>query len=261
MRRRFSRGLQYQVSYTWSHAIDNQSDVFEGLRTDPRTRAFALSTFTRQFDARVDRGNANFDQRHNLVFNVIWDIPAPNFGARWANTLLEGWTLSIIGAHRSGFPITVISSVAPDITTGLSNNRLDFLGGPGQSFNLSSPTPVPGGVQWLDPNLFQPAVGHVGNVGRGAIKGPGFWNYDFAVLRDIGISEAIRLQFRAEFYNVFNHPNLSAPVTSFLDPRTGSVNPDFGKAYYGLNRTHSRFGDLPLENPSRRIQVGLRLEF
>ena len=262
LRRRFSRGLQYQVSYTWSHAIDNQSDVFEGLRTGPQTRDFALATFTRQFDALVDRGNANFDQRHNLVLNAIWDLPAPSFGAPWVNTLLEGWTLSMIGAHRSGFPITVISSIAPDITTGLRNNRLDFLGGPGQPFNLSSPTPVPGGVQWLDPNLFQPAVGHVGNVGRGAIKGPGGWNYDFAVLRDIGISEAIRLQFRAEFYNVFNHPNLSAPVTTyFSDPFLGIVNPDFGKAYYGLNRSHSRFGDLPLENPSRRIQFGLRLEF
>jgi len=223
-----------------------------------------LATFTRQFDARVDRGNANFDQRQNLVFNTIWDLPKPRMRTPWANEILGGWTVSVIGAYRSGFPVTVISnSILADPTTGFLNNRLDFLGGHGESLNLPSPTPVPGGVQWLDPALFRPAVGHVGNVGRGAIRGPGFWNYDFAVLRNIRLSEGgARLQFRAEFYNLFNHANLSAPVTAFLsDPVSGTVNPDFGKAYYGLDRTFSRFGDLPLENPSRRIQLGLRLEF
>jgi hypothetical protein len=145
---------------------------------------------------------------------------------------------------------------------GLLNNRLDFTGAPGQSYNLSHPAAVPGGVQWLDPSLFRAAAGHVGNVGRGAIRGPGFWNYDLALLRDIAITEGKQLQLRIEFYNVFNHANLSAPVTTyFSDPFLGVVNPDFGKAFYGLNRNHSRFGDLPLENPSRRIQLGLRIEF
>jgi len=250
------------VSYTYSHAIDNQSDIFEGVRTDPRTGAFALSTFTRELDARVDRGNANFDQRHNLVFNAIWDLGTPGFHAFWARKLLEGWTVSVIGAYRSGFPVTAISFSHEDSTT-LRNNRLDFLGDEDQQGHLSPAKPVPRGVQWLDPNLFRPAVGRVGTLGRGAIKGPGFWNYDFALLRSIPIRESgIRLQFRAEFYNLFNHPNLSAPVTTyFLDPFSQSVNPDFGKAYYGLNRTFSRFGDLPLENPSRRVQFALRLQF
>ena len=263
LRRRFSHGLQYQASYTWSHAIDNQSDIFEGVPTDPRTGAFALAGFTRQLDARVDRGNADFDQRHNLVVNAIWDIPKPPVGAGWVDHLLGHWTLSLIGAHRSGFPVTVIgNSFLADPVTGLLNNRLDFIGAPGESYNLSHPTPVPGGVQWLDPSLFRPAVGHVGNVGRGAIRGPGFWNYDFALLRDIPISEGARLQFRAEFYNVMNHANLSAPVTTYLsDPSLGIVNPDFGKPYYGLNRTYSRFGDLPLQNSSRAIQLGLRIAF
>jgi hypothetical protein len=250
LRRRFSRGLQYQVSYTWSHAIDNQSDVFEGVPTDPRTREFALATFTRAFDARVDRGNANFDQRHNLVFNVIWDIPTPNFGAQWPRQILGGWTVSLIGAHRTGFPVTVIGNNGIDSTTGLANNRVDLVGSP----YLSAAPPVPGGVQFLDPSAFAVAESGVGNLGRGAIEGPGSWNYDFALLRSVALTEAIGLQFRTEFYNVFNHANLSRPVSLFGDP-------DFGKAYYGLNRTHSRFGDLPLENPARRVQFGLRLSF
>jgi hypothetical protein len=259
LRHRFSRGLQYQASYTWSHAIDNQSDIFQGPRTGPGIQDFALATFTRQFDTQVDRGNADFDQRHNLVLNAIWDIPSPQVRVRWANWFLQRWTASVIGAHRSGFPITVIGNNGIDIN-GLANNRLDLVAG--QTARFSHPVPVPGGVQWLNPNAFQLPQSSVGNSGRGAFEGPGSWNYDFALLRSIALTESgIRLQFRAEFYNLLNHANLSSPISGLLDPATGAVNPNFGKAYYGLNQTFSRFGGLPLENPSRSIQFGLRLEF
>jgi hypothetical protein len=263
LRRRFNRGLQFEVSYTWSHAIDNQSDVFEGTTTDPRTGLFALAGFTKELDAKVDRGNADFDQRHNLVSNAIWEIPAPRFANSWLDRLLEHWTISLIGAHRSGFPVTVIAnSLFADPQTGLLNNRLDFIGAPGQSYTPSDPVPVAGGVQWLDPTLFRPAVGHVGNVARNAIKGPDFWNYDAAIIREIQASERTHLQFRAEFYNAFNHANLSAPVTTYLlDPTQHTLNPDFGKAFYGLDAGHSRFGALPLGSASRTIQLGLRITF
>jgi hypothetical protein len=259
LRRHFSRGLQFQISYTWSHAIDNQSDIFQGPRTGPGPQDFALASFTRQFDAQVDRGNADFDQRHNLVLNAIWDIPTPDLNARWAKWLVQGWTASLIGAHRSGFPITVIGNNGIDIN-GIANNRLDLI--PGQTPLLSHPSPVPGGVQWLNPNAFQLAQSGVGNSGRGAFEGPGSWNYDFALLRSIALTESgIRLQFRAEFYNLFNHANLSSPVSALIDPATLSVNPNFGKAYYGLNQTFSRFGELSLGSPSREIQLALRVEF
>jgi hypothetical protein len=107
----------------------------------------------------------------------------------------------------------------------------------------------------MNPKSFQLAVGHVGNVGRGAIAGPGFWNYDFAVLRNIALTDSgVRIQFRGEFYNVFNHANLSTPFSE-LD------GPYFGQAFYGLNPPFSRFGDLSLASPSRSIQLGLRIEF
>jgi hypothetical protein len=132
---------------------------------------------------------------------------------------------------------------------------VDFLGGP-----VRVPGEVLRGVQFLNPNVFRVAQDHLGSLGRGAIAGPGFWNYDFALLRSINISDRLRLQFRAEFYNLFNHPNLSVPVTQYAQD-DGSFNPQFGQSYYGLNRTYSRFGDLPLENPSRRIQFALRISF
>jgi Carboxypeptidase regulatory-like domain len=255
LRRRFSRGLQAQVSYTYSHAIDNQSDVFEGPRLGPAPNDFAVATFTRQFDPRVDRGNADFDQRHNLVFNAVWEPPVPRFRFRWPNRLLGGWSTSVIGAYRSGFPLNVIGAES-DPATGLRNNRVDFLGGSARAGQA-----VPGGVQFLNPDAFGLAQGRVGTLGRGSIAGPGFWNYDFALLRNISRRESgARVQLRAEFYNLLNHANLSVPVTQYAT-NDGSTNPAFGYAYYGLNRSYSRFGDLALENPSRRIQLAIRISF
>jgi hypothetical protein len=111
--------------------------------------------------------------------------------------------------------------------------------------------------------LFRPAFDEVGNLGRGSIKTPGFWNYDFGVLRNVSLKENLQIQFRAEFHNLFNHANLSIPVTQYIDPTSdaGDRNPAFGQAYFGLNRVFSRFGDLSLENPSRRVQFALRLQF
>jgi hypothetical protein len=261
LRRRVSRGLQYQVSYTYSHAIDYQSDLFEGVVTGLGPRDFAVTTFTREFEPRLDRGNANFDQRHNLVLSATWNLLPPRVGARWANRLLQGWGVSVIGAYRSGFPVTAIGFTSDPSTT-LENNRVDFSGAPGQPFNLPHPTPILDtgtrnvkGVQWLDPSQFAGPMDHVGNVGRGAIKGPGFWNYDFALLRNIALTDrGLRMQLRAEFYNLLNHANLSPPISLLSDSR-------FGQAFYGVNEPFSRFGDLSLASPSRRIQLGLRIEF
>ena len=254
LRHRYSRGLQYQLSYTYSHAIDNQSDIYEGIRTLPPPASPVLASFTSPLDARVDRGNANFDQRHNLVFNAIWDLPVPDLRTAFLNRLLRAWAIGFIGAYRSGFPLTVISDIS-DYITQFRNNRVNFIGTPGQNGYLSPAPPVTGGVQWLDPQQFAPVVDQVGTLGRGAIKGPGFWNYDFALMRNFGFSrDKIRLQFRAEFYNLFNHANLSQPVTFY-----GADG--FGQARYGLNPTYSRFGDLPLSSPSRTIQFGIRVQF
>ena len=255
VRRRFSRGLQFQASYTYSHAIDNQSDIFEGIRVGPNSGQVVLPRFSRQFDARVDRGNANFDQRHNLIFNAIWDLPQHPSGRQFTQWLLNGWTTSVIGAYRSGFPVTVLGGIAP----GLRNNRADFIG----AEPVISRRAVDGGVQWLDPSEFRNAVNHVGTLGRGGLPGPGFWNYDFALLKNVkALDGRVRFQFRTEFYNAFNHANLSVPVTLLFTSVTSTIrNPNFGQAYFGRSPTFSRFGELPLANPARRIQLGLRIQF
>jgi hypothetical protein len=187
--------------------------------------------------------------------NAIWEAPVPHFQSPWPNRLLGGWSVSTIAAYRSGFPVTAIG-LDYDFETGLRNNRLDFLRGNTRAMGEA----VPGGVQFLNPNVFELAQGHIGSLGRGAISGPGFWNYDFALLRSVTLGETVNLQFRAEFYNLFNHANLSAPVTQYTLPDC-TTNPQFGQAYYGLNQSYSRFGGLPLENSARRIQLAIRIRF
>jgi hypothetical protein len=87
------------------------------------------------------------------------------------------------------------------------------------------------------------------------LASPGFWNSDFAVLRQFTAREGrVKAQLRLEFYNVFNHANLSFPTAALSDP-------SFGQAYYGIIGGISRFGDLPLESGARRMQIGLRISF
>jgi hypothetical protein len=252
VRQRVARGLQYQLSYTWSHAIDNQSDLLEGIRLGPDQLSAAVATFTRALDPRFDRGSANFDQRHSFVINWIWDIPGVR--GRW-DKVFSGWSVSGIGAHRSGFPITAIASQDPTdprfTSPGLRFNRLDVVGDPGARPRVD----VPGGRQWLFRQDFQLVRDRPGTLGRNALAGPGSWNYDMAVMRTFAIRESrARVQIRAEFYNLFNHANLLPPVSDFSAT-------DFGVSYAGRSRTFSRFGELPLDSPSRRIQFAVRIRF
>jgi hypothetical protein len=198
-------------------------------------------------DPRIDRGNANFDQRHNFTVNAIWDVPAPHsrFGV-----LLRGWSISGIAGIRSGFPITVISSILPT-ASGLLNNRVDLVHDP----NSHSKPDVDGGRQWLLKQDFLTDPGRPGSLGRNALPGPGSWNCDLAAMRNFSFRDSrLRVQVRGEFYNAFNHANLAPPVSDFSQPH-------FGVSYAGWTQPFSRFGELPLGTVSRRIQLALRFNF
>jgi hypothetical protein len=257
LRRRFSGGLQFGISYTYSHAIDNQSDIVEGIRIGLRgAEEVSVAAFTRPFDSRVDRGSANFDQRQNLVLHALWDLPRLVPDRSRLARIGQGWTLSLIGAYRSGFPVTLLGFLSTLVSpNNLLFNRVDFVGSADRGGRLASPVPVPGGVQWLDRSAFRPAPDRVGTLGRGAVPGPGFWNHDLALIRHFRPREGhVRLQFRIELYNLLNHANLSPPVPVYVEE-------DFGRAYYGRARSLSRFGELPLDSPARRVQLALRLHF
>jgi hypothetical protein len=255
------RFVQAQAAYAWSHAIDNQSDPLRGDFFDLKftgisqaASSTASASFTRQFDSRSDRGNSDFDQRHNLVFFSIWDVPRALQTSK-LGWMLRDWKVSQLAAVRSGLPFTVNvpSPFAPDRPL-LYNNRADLV-----SPDVFLNSPGEGGRQVLNPAAFRaPAAGTLGTLGRNALAGPGFFNLDLSVSRSFPLAqlgEAGRLTFRADGFNVLNHANLNNPE-SFL------TSSNFGVASYGRLGVASAFPAIaPLNETARQVQLIVRVEF
>jgi hypothetical protein len=248
-----------QASYTWSHSIDNQSEPLAGTFVDFNTFQGAqtsgapfTSTFTRQFDSSADKGNSDFDQRQNLVFFFTYQTGTTGLPHRW-NGFLRNWTISSLGAVRSGLPFTVYAS--PSGTEFLLNERADLV----YPQQASISQPVNGGRLLLNAGAFaSPGPNLIGNSGRNAFTGPGLFNTDASISRAFvfpTLRESLRLTVRADFYNVFNHANLNNPESGF-----GAS--DFGVALFGRREVNSGFPLLaPLNETARQTQLLLRIEF
>jgi hypothetical protein len=272
LRYRTSRAF-LQASYTWSHTIDVQSDALAGdffnlnftaIGTGSSTNGRA--TYARQFDPNADRGNADFDQRHNFVAQGYW-FPAPLFSgskfflsseARW---LLRDWNLGGLLAIRSGFPYNLLGTTNADPNVGgglIESNRPDLID-PAHAREYQ-PNPSFGGVTLLNAAAFKnAAISTLGNVGRNAFTGPGFYNLDLAVGRSFPLpwlGEGSRLNFRADAFNVLNHANLGNPDTLLTSPT-------FGVATFGRQASQGNgFPTLsPLNETPRQIQLSVRIQF
>jgi hypothetical protein len=279
------RRSYFQGAYTWGHSIDNQSDPLTGTFGDlqlAQTNANAtngLATFSRQFDSRLDRGSSDFDQRHNLVVYGVQEIglqPTPG----WRGIILSDWQVSSIAGFRSGFPIdlTVGSGLSECPGTGAGSAYEIFRRRPslvpGKSPYLAQRMAVPGGFILLDASAFcDPGYSQEGNLGRNSLVGPGFWNADLSLAKSVRFGERTKLQFRADFFNVFNHANLGSPYTlasvgssscavgGFTIVPCGTSQ-TFGQALLGRQGVQPSFPSLtPLDQLARQIQLQLKLTF
>jgi hypothetical protein len=254
------RSVDFQAAYTFSHAIDNQSDAligdffnlnFTDITNPAGTKNF--SAFARMFDSSGDRASADSDQRHNVF--LLWDWRSPSL-----SRIFGGWNFAGLAAFRSGFPFSVLSvnSIYAFGSGQVEDQRADLVL-PGNGF-LPQRTPVNGGVQILNPKAFAQSVdpGVVGNTGRNAFRGPGLYNSDISVSRSFAIPhfrEGSHLTLRADAFNVLNHANLNNPVNLISDPQ-------FGIATYGRQGVQSGFpAAAPLNETARQIQLLVRLEF
>lgn len=259
-RYRSSRGA-LQLAYTWSHVIDNQSEAFTGdfsslSPTYLIDKVFfnPSASFSRQFDPHADRGNSDFDQRHNLVLFSWWELPSPRVPK--LARLLGGWQVSGLAGFRSGFPYNLIGPTNAMPGKGVVvNNRPDLI----NPSAAQVAQPVAGGQLLLSKPAFAPAgASALGTLGRNAFTGPGFYNVDFSVSRTIALrplGEAARLNLRADAYNVLNHVNLGNPISNYGHPA-------FGIAQYGRSGIGSDFlAAAPLIETPRRLQVSVRVTF
>ena len=254
------RSVQAQAAYTWSHSIDNQSTPLAGdffdlafVRLTSGQAYEAPAAFTIQQQSGVDRGNSDFDQRHNLALSAIANLPGPRGTGGWKQVARE-WRVATLASFRTGFPFTVYSA---NQIGGLANRRADLVN-PSAIYQSNS---VIGGESLLNREAFGEPVAGNGNLGRNSLSGPGLFNIDVSLDRAIPLKwlgEAGRLHVRADAFNFLNHANLGNP-----DPLLGDSGPTgFGYAQFGRKAAPTGFpGLLPLNETARQIQLMLRLEW
>jgi hypothetical protein len=254
--RRLSNGLQALASYAFAHSIDTAS---AGSSLNPSNLLVPGAS------ANANRGSSDFDIRHAFSGAVTYDIPMPRMNALAAATL-SGWSLQNTLQARSAPPVDVsdvnffqtnsgvILNVRPNLVGG---QRLYLFGSqyPGEkAFNAAAFTDPPG-----DPNTGIPL--RQGNLGRNALRGFGAFQWDLSTHRDFRIRESIKLQFRAEVFNILNHPNFGQPSGQFGVGGFGLSSQTFAQSLNGGNLGSGAFNPLYQIGGPRSIQLALKLAF
>jgi hypothetical protein len=272
--RRLSNGLQALASYTWSHSIDDGS---------AGSSVLGSNTYVPALGARANRGPSDFDIRNALSLGATYDVFAPRSNVI-ANAIVRGWSAENFVIARSAPPVDVFydtfeqgalfnarTNVRPDAVPSqplylYGAGCVAVLGPPcagGKGFNPAAFTSPP-----LDPNTGNPV--RQGDLGRNALRGFGAVQWDFAIHREFPIHDRVKLQFRAEFFNVLNHPNFAPPVGDLRSPQ--ALNPQFGQSAQMLGQYLSgggnpgtvgngAFNPLYQLGGPRSIQFALKLTF
>jgi len=231
--KRFSHGLQALVAYTFSKVLDTNggdSDFVNGPQTDNNHRA--------------NYGPADFSIKQRLVLSPIWQLP---FGKGQSflnqggatNALAGGWELAGIITFQTGFPYTVLSNFD-------YSNTNSFFPRPDRTCNGAGPQTV---AEWFNVNCFNTdglsqalasGTPRFGNSGRNILTGPGIQEWDVSLIKRNQVTEKLNLEFRAEFFNIFNHPNFGLPGAT-IDTQSAGV--------------------ITSAASPRDIQLGLKLKF
>ena len=211
LRRRLSRGLTLFVSHVWSHSIDDASNGFCSC-----TAGVALPQ--NSFDARSEKAVSGFDQRHRFTLNFVYDFYfLPHALSTWPKRLTEGWQVSGIYTVASGLPITPFwNGAAPSGSGESSNDRPNVVGNANNGPKRWD--------AWFNTAAFVgAAAGTFGNAGRNTVIGPRTNIADFSVAKSTKIDERFALQFRSEFFNIFNHPNFALPNVTVNSSAFGTI--------------------------------------
>jgi hypothetical protein len=215
--KRFSHGLSFLASYTYSKTIDDASS-FNMTGSAAKPVAGENDLAQDPFNLGAERGRSLFDSRHRFVLSYQWSLPFWRQPYGWYQHAFGDWQINGIVTMMSGTPFTVFDSTdfsvqgsAPEIT-GFFSNRPNLV--PGQNPNSGPRTPG----AWLNASAFQritqdpnSPVQQFGTAGRNIAQGPGYADWDFSAFKNIRVAEGKEFQFRAEFFNFLNHPNFHLP--------------------------------------------------
>jgi hypothetical protein len=246
LKKRFSHGISFLASYTYSKSIDDSSTFnLSGSASKPLAGENDLAQ--NPFDVNAERGRSLFDSRHRFVLSYQWSLPWWRKPKGWYQQVLGNWQVNGIVTAMTGTPFTVfdgndfsVQGSAPEVT-GFFSNRPNVVAG--QSPNAGPKT----SGEWLNPNAFQritqdpnSPVQQFGSAGRNIAQGPGYTDWDFSLFKNIRVAESTEVQFRAEFFNLLNHTNFRIP-----DPDMNS----------------QTFNQILEAQPPRLIQFALKLNF
>jgi Carboxypeptidase regulatory-like domain/TonB dependent receptor len=236
--KRFSHGLTFLASYTWAHALDIASNADLSSQNGGDFRYFK--------DPQAEYANSDFDVRNRFVFSYLYELPIGHgkslFGdaSGVLNQIIGGWQVGGITSVSSGNWFTILD--ANGVANSDGQQRPDLIGDP-------HATPCVPGTFFNTCAFTDPAQGSFGDVSRNSIQGPGYQIWDFSLFKDFSITERTKLEFRAEFFNVFNHPNLQFAKSG---PQNSIDTTTFGTP---------QFGFLTAARDPRQIQLALKVSF
>jgi len=240
--KRAARGLTFKANYTYSKILDINSAFLATSSTNEPPSVL------NPFDMRSAKGPASFNLKHQFNVNYSYQLPfgrGQRFGSGAtgvADTLIGGWQLNGSVSAQSGFPFTPLLGSNASGTGDTQNPDV-----PSLNPAFSGPVILGKVDQWFDPRAFvMPLAGTFGNVARGSFVGPKMTNFDMSLFKRFNITERYNLQFRAEAFNIFNHPNFGTP-----NPVTFS----------GNNYSSSAGVITATSTTSRQIQFALKLLF
>jgi hypothetical protein len=226
--KRISKGVSALLGYTWSHAIDDVPLEFGGGASGPQPQD--------PNNIRAERASSIIDIRHRLTLSYVWELP---FGKGRAmlnrggvlDWVLGGWQTNGILTVQTGLPFSAV------LQTSTTNT------GTGSRPNVAGDVSYPKTLQrWFDPTAFStPAPYTYGNAGRNTLIGPGRVNWDMSLFKDFTLHEQTQLQFRAEAFNILNHPQFGLPNSNIGNAQAGTITSTVGTP--------------------RQLQVALRLQF
>jgi hypothetical protein len=224
--RQYSHGLSFLASYWFSKSLDYISTL-NVAGSAPTLVAGENDLAQNPFDLRAEHGPSLFDARSRFVFSGTWALPRWRDAPKAAALITNGWQLNTITSISSGTPFTVYDSAdvslqgsAPEIS-GFYSSRPDLISDP----NSGQPhTPN----QWVSRAPFlqlnpQTQAGQFGNEGRNVVRGPGIADVDLSLFKYFNIDESRRVQFRAECFNLLNHPNFGLPENDLESPAFGQI--------------------------------------
>jgi hypothetical protein len=247
-RHRLAHGLQTLLSYTWAHSIDNISSDAYYLHVPPGNSA-----------SSQERGSSDYDIRHTFSGAVSYNIPALGSGI-W-KSIFGNWSTDSIVYARTASPVNVVTGQNPFAGTPLSGassvQRPDLISG--VPLWISDPN-VAGGKR-INKAAFATPTGPVqGNLGRNALRGFGAKNVDLTLRRQFKLRERLALQWRADFFNIFNHPNFGPPTNYMSSPLFGQSTQMLGASLGSGGQTGGLNPLYQIGGP-RSAQLALKLLF